>query len=351
MLIRINSSSASPRGSRPVAGVGGALVLLGVLAVCGPVAASSPGTAAPAATAPAATLGCVIEPTTTAEVAAAASGVLESVRVDRGAVVRRGEVVATLQSEVERAALDAARARAASESEMAALAAARDLARTRLRRMHELARLEYGARLELETAAAEFEIADHRLHQAREAHEVARRESDLALRQLELRQVRSPIDGVVADRLLNPGERVDGRPILRLVAIDRLRVEVVVPASRFGRIREGMAASVRPELQDAREVIGRVVQVDRFVDAASGTFRARVALPNPDGGVPAGVRCQVVFDERAVPAVRPASAASPVAPQRRTDPPAGAAPAGPRSDSVPARPAAGASDAPPSPQA
>lgn len=262
----------------------------------------------------------------TAEVAAAAPGVLEAVRVDRGAFVRRGQVVATLQSEVERAAVDAARARAASESEVAALAASRDLARTKLRRMHELARLEYGARLELETAAAEFEIADHRLHQARESYEVAQRELELARRQLELRQVRSPIDGIVADRLLHPGERVDGRPILRVVALDRLRVEVVVPASRFGRIREGMTAAVRPELADARDVPGRVVQVDRFVDAASGTFRARLALPNADGAVPAGVRCQVVFQDPAAPGVRPAAlpaAPRPVAPPR---PAAGADP-------------------------
>jgi RND family efflux transporter MFP subunit len=268
-------------------------------------AAPAAGASAPAAAGQA--LGCVIEPMNTAEVAASASGVLESVLVDRGALVRRGQVLAVLQSEVERAAVEAARERAASASEVAALAASRDLARTRLKRMHALTQLEFGARLELETAVAEFEIADHRLHQAREAFAVAQREHDLARRQLEQRQIRSPIDGVVADRLLHPGERVDGRPILRLVALDRLRVEVVVPASRFGRIREGMHASVRPELPDGRDVSGRVVQVDRFVDAASGTFRARLSLPNREGGVPAGVRCQVVFDDTGVPAVRPAS--------------------------------------------
>ena len=81
--------------------------------------------------------------------------------------------------------------------------------------MHTLSTMEFGGRLELENASAEFEIADHRLQQAREALEVARREHDLARRQLEQRQVRSPIDGIVADRLLNPGERVDGRPILK----------------------------------------------------------------------------------------------------------------------------------------
>lgn len=252
-----------------------------------------PGIVAPDSTALA--LGCVIEPAQTAEVAAGASGVLESVLVDRGAVVRRGQVLATLQSDVEKAAYEAARSRAASESEVNALDAARDLAKTKLKRMHALSQLDYGGRLELETAAAEFEIADHRLQQAREALLVARRDEELARQQLEQRSIRSPIDGVVADRLLHPGERVDGRPILRVLSVSRLRAEVVVPASRFGQITPGMPARVAAEGAAAPEVVARVAQVDRFVDAASGTFRARLSLSDPGGRLPPGVRCRVAF--------------------------------------------------------
>jgi cobalt-zinc-cadmium efflux system membrane fusion protein len=283
----------------------------------GPSAPSRPA-AAPAPLG--STLGCVIEPAASADVSAAAPGVLESVTVERGARVRRGQVIATLQSEVERAAVEAARARASAESEVNALAAARDLAKLKLRRMHALAQLDFGGRLELENAAAEFEIADHRLQQSREALAVAQRDHDLARRQLEQRQIRSPIDGVIADRLLNPGERVDGRPVVRVLAIDRLRAEVVVPAGRFGRIREGMHASVKAEGVDAPEVSARVVQVDRFVDAASGTFRARLSMHNTDGAVPAGVRCQVVFDDAVVPAVRPATTAPRARPPRAAVP-------------------------------
>ncbi len=277
----------------------------------------TPPAAAPAPTPPpAAALGCVIEPTDTAEVAASASGVLESVRVERGARVRRGQVLATLQADVERAAVEAAWAKASAESEVNALAAARDLAKLKLRRMHALTTIEVGARLELENAAAEFEIADHRLQQAREALLLARREHDLAQRQLEQRLVLSPIDGIVADRLLNPGERADGRPILRVVALDRLRVEVVVPASRFGRIREGMAATVRADGLDGPEVGARVAQVDRFVDAASGTFRARLDVSNGKGAIPAGVRCQVAFDDAGTLPLRPASTRPPAKPAK-----------------------------------
>jgi membrane fusion protein, heavy metal efflux system len=272
-------------------------------------------------------LGCVVEASASAEVAASTAGVLETVTVDRGSVVRKGQVIATLQAEVERAAVGAARARAESESEIAALETSRDMARHKFRRIYALTQLQSSAQLELEMARSDYEVAEHRLQQSREAHQVARRELELAQRQLELRQVRSPIDGVVADRMLNPGERVDGRPIVRILTVERLRAEVVLPASRFGQVREGMSASIRVDTPSAQTVDAKVVQVDRFVDAASGTFRARLTVPNRGGELPAGVRCQMTLD--AVAAPRPAGAAvrggsgalSPVAPAL-TAPPA-----------------------------
>ena len=38
-----------------------------------------------------------------------------------------------------------------------------------------------------------------------------------------------------------------------------------------------------------------VVVVDHVVDAASGTFGVRLALPNPDHSLPAGLKCHVSF--------------------------------------------------------
>jgi multidrug efflux pump subunit AcrA (membrane-fusion protein) len=37
----------------------------------------------------------------------------------------------------------------------------------------------------------------------------------------------------------------------------------------------------------------RVTHVDRIIDAASNTFRVRLALPNPGHRLPAGARCKV----------------------------------------------------------
>lgn len=245
---------------------------------------------------PSAALGCIIEPIQSAEVAAPGAGVVQAVLVDRGQTVRKGQLLATMTADVERAALAAARSRAEADAEIGGAGAAREAAKQKLRRVYDLLKLGFASQQELDQARSEFEIADFRLFQARETQTVARRELQVAAQQLELRQIRSPINGIVADRLLNPGERADGRPILRILALDRLRVEVVLPSQHFGKVREGMNIAVTPDIQDTRAHDAQVIQVDRFVDTASGTFRSRLLLSNPGGNIPAGVRCQVALN-------------------------------------------------------
>jgi cobalt-zinc-cadmium efflux system membrane fusion protein len=100
---------------------------------------------------------------------------------------------------------------------------------------------------------------------------------------------------VVVERYLSAGERVEEKPVFKLARIDPLRVEVIVPAARFGSIRVGELASVKPDLPNAAPVAASVALVDRVVDAASNTFRVRLTLPNADLRLPAGLRCRISF--------------------------------------------------------
>jgi RND family efflux transporter MFP subunit len=236
---------------------------------------------------------CLIQPSSVIDLAASAAGVLSEVHVERGHRVKQGQVLAVLDHDVERAMFDAAKARTRARAAIAAAAATRDMARQKLERMRALKELSYGAQLELELADGEFKVASHRLQQAREAAEIAERDQTVARQQLAQREVRSPIDGIVADRLLEPGERVDGRAIFRLMNLDELRVELVLPAERFGDLRPGMAVSVEPVVGDSGPVAAQVTQVDDFIDAASATFRARLSLANAERRIPAGARCRL----------------------------------------------------------
>jgi multidrug efflux pump subunit AcrA (membrane-fusion protein) len=112
---------------------------------------------------------------------------------------------------------------------------------------------------------------------------------------LERRTIRSPIDGVVVERILSEGEYADPPEILKLAQIDPLRVEVYAPLELIGRISIGMRAQVLPEAPVGGVHESTVIVVDRVVDAASATFGVRLELQNPDYALAAGLNCRVRF--------------------------------------------------------
>jgi len=240
-------------------------------------------------------LDCMILPHQVVQIGVGQPGVLQTVNVERGDVVRRGQVLAEQQANVERAALALANARANQQGDHDAARGATQLADRDLDRALALQRDQFVSANYVDRQRAEAEVAQGRLTAARERVTQSRREVDLAAAQLAQRIVRAPIDGVVVDRLAQPGEFVDQKPILRVAAIDPLRVDVLVPAAQFGRIATGAVGTVYPELLQPAPRQAKVAQVDRVIDGASNTFRVRLELPNPDGALPAGLRCQVAL--------------------------------------------------------
>jgi len=95
---------------------------------------------------------------------------------------------------------------------------------------------------------------------------------------------------------LSEGERIEEKAVLKVAMIDPLRVEVIVPAAYFSKIKTGMTATVKPEVSEAEPRGAKVIVVDRVIDAASNSFRVRLELPNPNHQLPPGLRCKVDFD-------------------------------------------------------
>ena len=113
-----------------------------------------------------------------------------------------------------------------------------------------------------------------------------------------MRTIRSPLSGVVVEVMQKPGEFSSTNlkdPILKLAEIDPLYVEVILPVSQYGKIKNGQRAQVYPEAPVGGTYDAAVKVVDRVVDGASGTFGVRLQLPNPGYRIPAGIKCRVKF--------------------------------------------------------
>jgi RND family efflux transporter MFP subunit len=264
--------------------------------------------AASGATAAGQPLRCVIEPDQVTEIGTPVIGVIESIHVERGDTVRQGQLLAQLRSGVERASVGAAEARASADADVQAAAANYDFQRQKLARTEELMQKKFVSAQALDQVRAEASVAEQRLVQAREQKRVAKQELETAHAQLGLRSIRAPFSGIVADRYVNVGERVEAKPMFRVARIDPLRVEIIAPAALYGSIAKGMPAQILPELPNAARVDGKVVLVDKMIDAASNTFRVRAELPNAGGAVPSGSRCKAEVAGVGAPA-QPASPA------------------------------------------
>jgi RND family efflux transporter MFP subunit len=248
-------------------------------------------------------LDCMIQPHQVVQVGTPTPGVIDKVLVDRGDIVTKGQAIVQFQANVERASLAVARERATQNGETTVAVSSQELARRELERANELYEQNFVSKTYLDKQRAEVNVAGGRTDQAKERRTLAQREVDLAAAQLEQRTIRAPIAGVVVERFASPGELVDQKPMLRIAAIDPLRVDVLVPAAAFGQIQLGTTGSVVPELLNRKAQTATVKTVDRVIDAASNTFRVRLELPNPGNALPAGLRCKVELEGLKLPAL------------------------------------------------
>jgi RND family efflux transporter MFP subunit len=240
-------------------------------------------------------LGCLIEALRSTDVGSPVIGVVQDVAVERGDVVKKGQVLAVLRAAVERASLNVASSRAESVAEVQAAQSAARFNRERRMRAEDLFRQNFISQQALDQARAESVQADQKLAMVREQRVMSRQERDVAAAQLSQRVIRSPFDGVIAERYVSAGERVDDKPIVRVSKVDPLRVQLVVPVSMYAEVQTGAIATVQPELPGAAAAQARVTMVDKVVDPASNTFRVHLELPNPNGALPAGLRCKAQF--------------------------------------------------------
>jgi RND family efflux transporter MFP subunit len=240
-------------------------------------------------------LDCVIEPHMVVDLASRVDGIVESIAVERGDVVTAEQILVKLDSGVERAAVAAARSRATANAELQANNVSVEFATRRRNRLQTLYNEKAVSGDQMDEISTEADLTRLQLQQAEENRRIAQLELQQSIEVLNRHTLRSPVDGVVVQRYLSPGESTKDQAIMRIAQVDPLRVEVIVPVSAFGELEKGQNAIVFPEAPKEGEYPATITIVDKVADAASGTFRVRLSMPNPDYSLPSGLKCRVRF--------------------------------------------------------
>jgi HlyD family secretion protein len=197
----------------------------------------------------------VARPGAEVTVGAEMAATIESISVDEGDHVRKGQVIATLRADEERAALAEARARVSSAD------ADIRLARTEVGRMERLVAGDVAPQQQLDRARHELDAA------------LARRaEADASVRRLEATVAKAvvvaPIGGIVVSRAVQPGERVDvGTELVHVADLAKVRVEAEVDEFDAGRVAPGARVRVTSEGYDDAGWTGRVEEIPQAVQA------------------------------------------------------------------------------------
>ncbi len=235
----------------------------------------------------------VIMPSQSVDLGSPVPGQLDTVLVDRSDAVAAEQIVVSLDSRLEKANLAIARFKAASDTELSLRKAAFTIDHRAEKRLSSLAATNVASAHDLDRAVRDARLSNWRMKIAKDDLYLQALEQARAETALDRRRIRSPIDGVVVDRLRNPGEYIEDQPLLRIVKLDPLHIEAILPMRLFGKIRPGMQAGITPEYEEISNLKATVALVDPMGDAASGTFGVRLTLPNEDRDIPAGLKCRV----------------------------------------------------------
>lgn len=243
------------------------------------------------------TFECLMQPDMVVRITSPINGILDEINVDNSDHVKKGDALARLESKVQKAAVAVANATAERQDEIELRKTDLAYAKRKLSRIKELHDNKSISPSEMDEAETAVSLAQIELQKAINNNKLAKLEYRKAKSALDRRTIRSPIDGIVVNRLASPGELTKDTPVFTIAKVDPLRVELIVPVEYFGFIKKGMKAHIVPEISMSSKLIATVNVVDKVIDAPSGTFSVRLSLPNPGNKLPGGLKCQANFQD------------------------------------------------------
>lgn len=275
-----------------------------------------------------------------ADLAFNVGGRVESVEVEEGTAVEKGQLLASLDAAIYLAEVDVAEAQVAAQravldrlvagsrsqeiqkarADVAAIQAELEDALSTLKRTQELAREDFasqqkldndrarvaGARARLKAAEQTLALAiqgprNEEIAEARARLEAQKAALALALQRLDYTKLYAPANGTVKTRIVEPGAVVLAQtPVYVLALTDPVWARTYVAGPDLGRVHPGMKAEVFTDSAPEKAYegwVGHVSPVAEFTPKTVETreirsslvYRVRIYVRNPDKGLRQGM--------------------------------------------------------------
>ena len=223
----------------------------------------------------------VIEPTVMVPVAPRSGGRLAAIQVTEGAAVRRGQVLARIES-------------ADLEQTVQEMEARERLARTQYERTRDLVAQNFISSAELDRTRTELDAAQAGVRRARA--------------QLDYNLLVAPADGVVLRRDGEPGQFIPaGQTVVTLACCAPLRVSAEVDEEDIARVAIGQQVSMRTDALPQRLFDGEVAEITPKGDPVSRSYRVRIRLRDAPAAAAGPLRTGMTMDTNIIVARREAA--------------------------------------------
>jgi RND family efflux transporter MFP subunit len=249
-----------------------------------------------------------------AEVSAETAGRVLETPVERGTRVGQGALLVRISPSETSAQLQEADANAAQIEARLGLIDGQPFERTRVpdvmnaRASLDLAEAEFNRMRQLldqkVISQSEFDQRRTQLEAARQGYQAAQNLADQSYRSLEAARarvalarkavadtaVRSPISGLVAERLVSVGDYVTrGQRVATVVRIDPLRVELTVPEQHVSLVKAGQQVRLTVDAYPGQEFAATVRFVSPALRSDQRALTVEAVASNPDGRLKPGL--------------------------------------------------------------
>lgn len=206
------------------------------------------------------------------EVVAKVGGVVEKILVEEGEAIRAGEILAKLDDE--KISVELAQARAS------------------------LNRLESNYRRNTDLHAKQL-VSTEVFQQSKYEYEQQQAAYELAELNQKYASIRTPISGVISERLIKVGNMIlPNQPVFHVTGLNPLIAVLHVPEGQLRRLREDLEAQLAVDAIKKEEFTGRIKRISPVVDPETGTVKVTIETRDESGLLRPGMfaRIKIIYD-------------------------------------------------------
>ena len=245
-----------------------------------------------------------LEAVKTVQVGTQVSGTIQTLNADFNALVRKGQVIATLDPSLFQTQIEQAQATLTKlTADLDRLRVQVDSSKRTLDRTTELAGRQLVSAADLDAAKVDYRMTEAQLKSAEAQVVQARASLNQAQVNLDHTIIRAPIDGIVISRNVDVGQTVAASmsaPTLFVIAEDlsRMQANASIDESDVGSVRPGQVVHFTVDAYPSDQFQGQVVQVRLQPSVVQNvvTYTAIIDVPNPNLKLKPGMTANVVVE-------------------------------------------------------